>query len=114
MDEAQRVVERVAELNRRERLIRGTGARQARAEIILERDALRAHSRFRRSADGQTLYVPSQQYDDTFQRYRVALDPDTDAVLDGNCPDQHFRHPRRGCKHMRAAREWLRRHRLRV
>ena len=90
-------------------------ARQARALVILQQDRDRAVPQIGRMRGDGRLAVPSQQFDTNQVTYRVRFDPDTLRVTGGSCPDERFRRPPGGCKHMRAAKIWLRNHvRLRV
>ena len=88
--------------------------REARAQVILQQDRARAESQFEPMRGRGRLLVPSQQYANNGVKYRVRFNPDTLQVTSGTCPDEHYRRPQGGCKHMRAAKIWLRRHRLRL
>ena len=90
-------------------------ARQARALVILQQDRDRDVPQIARMRGDGRLVVPSQQFDTNHVTYRVRFEPDTLRVTGGSCPDERFRRPPGGCKHMRAAKIWLRSHgRLRV
>ena len=92
-----------------------SSARQARALVILQQDRDRAVPQIGRMRGDGRLVVPSQQYDTNGVTYRVRFEPDSLRVTSGSCPDERFRRPPGGCKHMRAAKIWLRNHvRLRV
>ena len=95
--------------------VRGTTARQTKARILLDMEERRARKKFELQADRHVLLVPSQQYgqDNNRTRYEVVLDDEYN-VVHGTCPDAYYRHPMGGCKHLIAARTWLRRHSLRV